>query len=35
MHMRAIEEEEFKRQVDLLLVHCERVISAGGDYVVP
>jgi histone-lysine N-methyltransferase SETMAR len=33
--MRAIEEEEFKRQVDLLLVHCERVISAGGDYVVP
>jgi hypothetical protein len=33
--MRNIEEDEFKRQVDLLITHCQRVIIAGGEYVVP
>ena len=33
--LRGMDEEHFKRHVDLLIVHCQHVIDAAGDYVVP
>jgi transposase len=33
--LQAISKDVFQRQVNLLIAHCEKVIAAQGDYVVP
>jgi hypothetical protein len=33
--MRKIDEDVFRRQIDLLILHCDKVIAARGNYVVP
>lgn len=33
--LKATDENEFKRQIDLLMMHCERIVAVCGDYYVP